>query len=108
MITIHNVPGGASFAIKVHPRAKMNAITGELGNVLKLALAAPPDASEDARRVQRQAVGLHIAPLLQRALEGLLQPITRCVDSGEQGDSDCRPHGGGGRTPIGYLIWLGG
>ena len=42
MITIHNVPGGASFAIKVHPRAKMNAITGELGNVLKLALAAPP------------------------------------------------------------------
>jgi len=42
MIPIQDVWAGASFAIRVHPRAKRNAITGELGNVLKLALTAPP------------------------------------------------------------------
>ena len=30
------------FSIKVHPRAKKNAITGEVGDALKLSLAAPP------------------------------------------------------------------
>ena len=42
MIPIHDTAQGASFAVKVHPRAKKNAITGELGDALKLALAAPP------------------------------------------------------------------
>ena len=31
-----------TFAIKVHPRAKKNAITGELGDALKLSLTSPP------------------------------------------------------------------
>jgi uncharacterized protein (TIGR00251 family) len=31
-----------TFAIRVQPRAKRNAITGELGEALKLALTAPP------------------------------------------------------------------
>jgi len=30
-----------TFAVKVHPRAKKDAITGELGDALKLALTAP-------------------------------------------------------------------
>ena len=30
-----------SFAVKVHPRAKKNAITGELGDALKISLTAP-------------------------------------------------------------------
>jgi uncharacterized protein len=42
MIPIHDTPAGATFAVKVHPRAKKNAIAGELGNALKLALTAPP------------------------------------------------------------------
>jgi uncharacterized protein len=42
MIPILETPGGVTFAIKVHPRAKRNAITGELGDALKLALTAPP------------------------------------------------------------------
>lgn len=42
MISIHDTPTGATFAIKVHPRAKKNAITGELGDALKLSLTAPP------------------------------------------------------------------
>jgi uncharacterized protein len=33
---------GVSFAIKVHPRAKKNAITGQVGDALKVSLTAPP------------------------------------------------------------------
>ena len=35
-------PAGVTFAVKVHPRAKKNAITGQVGDGLKLALTAPP------------------------------------------------------------------
>jgi uncharacterized protein (TIGR00251 family) len=42
MIPIRDTPQGATFSVKVHPRAKKNAITGELGDALKLALTAPP------------------------------------------------------------------
>ncbi len=42
MIPVHETPHGVTFAIKVHPRAKKDAITGELGDTLKVALAAPP------------------------------------------------------------------
>jgi uncharacterized protein (TIGR00251 family) len=42
MIPIRDTAGGATFAVKVQPRAKKNAITGELGDALKLALTAPP------------------------------------------------------------------
>ena len=42
MISIHETAGGATLAVKVHPRAKKNAITGEVGDALKLALTAPP------------------------------------------------------------------
>jgi uncharacterized protein len=41
MIPIRDDSAGASFAVRVHPRAKKNAITGELGDALKLSLAAP-------------------------------------------------------------------
>ena len=42
MIPIRDTPSGATFQVKVHPRAKKNAITGEVGDALKLALTAPP------------------------------------------------------------------
>jgi hypothetical protein len=42
MIPVRETPGGVTFAIKVHPRAKKNAITGELGDALKVSLTAPP------------------------------------------------------------------
>jgi uncharacterized protein len=42
MIPIRDTPSGAAFQVKVHPRAKKNAITGEMGDALKLALTAPP------------------------------------------------------------------
>ncbi len=42
MIDIRDTALGATFAVKVHPRAKKNAITGEVGDALKVALTAPP------------------------------------------------------------------
>jgi uncharacterized protein (TIGR00251 family) len=42
MATIKNSPLGVTFAIKVHPRAKKNAITGEIGDALKVSLTTPP------------------------------------------------------------------
>jgi uncharacterized protein len=42
MIPIHESSTGVTFAVKVHPRAKKNAITGELGDALKVSLTAPP------------------------------------------------------------------
>ena len=42
MIPLHETSAGVSFAVKVQPRAQKNAITGELGDALKLALTAPP------------------------------------------------------------------
>ncbi len=42
MIPIRDTAAGATFAVKVHPRAKKNAVTGEVGDALKLALTAPP------------------------------------------------------------------
>ena len=42
MIPIKNTPAGVTFAVRVQPRARKNAITGEVGEALKLALTAPP------------------------------------------------------------------
>ncbi len=42
MISIRDTPQGATFAIRVHPRARKNAILGKIGDALKLALTAPP------------------------------------------------------------------
>ncbi|HWF04750.1 MAG TPA: DUF167 domain-containing protein [Candidatus Angelobacter sp.] len=42
MIAINETAKGITFAVKVHPRARKNAITGLVGDALKLALTAPP------------------------------------------------------------------
>jgi uncharacterized protein len=42
LISLQESGGPVTFAVKVHPRAKKNAITGELGDALKLSLTAPP------------------------------------------------------------------
>ena len=41
MIPIRETSMGTTFAVKVHPHANKNAITGELGDALKLSLTAP-------------------------------------------------------------------
>jgi uncharacterized protein (TIGR00251 family) len=42
LIPIQESGVGVTFAVRVHPRAKKNAITGELGDALKLSLTSPP------------------------------------------------------------------
>jgi uncharacterized protein (TIGR00251 family) len=42
MIPVRESAAGPSFAVKVHPRARKNAITGTVGDALKLSLTAPP------------------------------------------------------------------
>jgi len=42
MIPIRDARGGATFAIRVQPHARKNAITGVLGDALKVAFTAPP------------------------------------------------------------------
>ena len=42
MIPIGDSGGAVTFSIKVHPRAKKNGITGEVGDALKVSLTAPP------------------------------------------------------------------
>lgn len=42
MISVNETADGVTFGVKVHPRAKKDAITGVLGDVLKLSLTATP------------------------------------------------------------------
>jgi uncharacterized protein len=42
MVPIHESVSGVTFAVRVYPRAKQNAITGVLGEALKLSLTTPP------------------------------------------------------------------
>ena len=66
MIAVHETADGVTFAVKVQPRARRNAIVGELGEALKVALTAPPvdgRANEacveffaDALRVSRSSI----------------------------------------------------
>lgn len=42
MFPVTETARGVTFAVKVHPRARKNAITGVVGDALKLAVTAPP------------------------------------------------------------------
>jgi len=42
VIPVKDTPSGAIFAVRLHPRAKKNEITGTLGDALKISLTAPP------------------------------------------------------------------
>jgi uncharacterized protein len=41
MIALNETTKGITFAVKIHPRARKNAITGVIGDALKVALTAP-------------------------------------------------------------------
>jgi uncharacterized protein len=42
VIRIQDSSSGATFTVKIHPRAKKNGVTGVVGDALKISLTAPP------------------------------------------------------------------
>jgi uncharacterized protein len=42
MISVREAAGAVTFSVRVHPRAKQDAIRGALGDALKLSLTSPP------------------------------------------------------------------
>jgi uncharacterized protein len=42
LIPVRESASGVTFAVKVQPRARKNALVGEMGDVLKISLTAPP------------------------------------------------------------------
>jgi uncharacterized protein (TIGR00251 family) len=42
MIPVREAAGAITFSVRVHPRAKKDAISGTLGDALKLSLTSPP------------------------------------------------------------------
>jgi len=42
VIALNETPAGITFSVRVQPRARRNVIVGQLGDVLKIALTAPP------------------------------------------------------------------
>jgi uncharacterized protein (TIGR00251 family) len=42
VISVSESPAGVTFSVRIHPRAHKNAITGALGDALKVSLTAPP------------------------------------------------------------------
>ena len=53
MIPIKEAKDAITFAVKVHPRAKKNAITGVVGEAVKLSLTSPPvDGKANAATVE--------------------------------------------------------
>jgi len=41
-LSLRDVPGGCTLAVRVHPGARRNAITGEHDGALKISLTTPP------------------------------------------------------------------
>lgn len=42
MIALNETASGITFAVRVQPRAKRNAVVGEVGEALKISLTEPP------------------------------------------------------------------
>ena len=75
MAAIQNSPAGVTFAVKVHPRAKKNAITGEVGDALKVALTAPPvDGKANDACIEFFAKLLKVSAFLRYYCSRLDQP----------------------------------
>ena len=60
-LNLRNVPDGCTLAVRVHPGARRNAITGEHDGALKVSLTTPPtDGRATAALIAFLAVKLHV------------------------------------------------
>ena len=62
MFPLNETTKGVTFAVKVQPRAHKNAITGRVGDALKLALTAPPVEGRANRAVIEYFADLFAIP----------------------------------------------
>ena len=80
MPEIRDTSAGATFSVKVHPRAKKNAITGEAGDAFKVALTAPPvegRANEACIRFLAEVLGVPRSSVTIAAGETSRQKLIR-------------------------------
>jgi hypothetical protein len=80
LIPVRESAQGATFAVKVHPRARRNAVTGVLGEALKLALTAPPvegKANEACLQYLAEVLGVPRAALTLLSGETSRQKLVR-------------------------------
>jgi len=63
MIPFRDTSTGTTFRVKVHCRARQDALTGEVGDALKLSLSAPPvEGRANQACIQFLAELLKVAP----------------------------------------------
>jgi uncharacterized protein (TIGR00251 family) len=61
MVKVNETAAGVTFAVRVQPRARRNAMVGELGDALKVALTAPPvDGKANQACIEFFAEALHL------------------------------------------------
>ena len=96
MLAIHESDAGVTFAVKVHPRAKKNAITGMLGDALKVSLTTPPVEGRANEALHR---------ILRETFEGIAIFHYHCVRSCQQESSNSsgRPFRAAGAGPTGLI-----
>jgi uncharacterized protein (TIGR00251 family) len=64
MIEVRDIPGGASFSVRVQPRAGRDEIAGEWQGALRVKLSAPPvddKANEALRRLLAERLNVPIS-----------------------------------------------
>jgi uncharacterized protein (TIGR00251 family) len=80
LIEFKATPEGVTFMVKVHPRAKKNAIAGEIGGVLKVAVTAPPvegRANEACVRLLAEVLNVPRASVTIAAGQGSRNKVIR-------------------------------
>lgn len=80
MIPIRDTALGATFAVKVHPRARKDAIAGAVGDALKVSLTAPPvegKANEACVRFLAQVFGVARSSVIIVTGESNRQKVVR-------------------------------
>lgn len=82
-IQLNTRSGGVEFPVKVVPGSSRNAIVGVLGDALKVAVAAPPEAGKaNAALTQTIAAALDVKPAMVSIVAGHSQPRKRVEVSG--------------------------
>ncbi len=91
MLQVDEVPGGVTFAVRVLPGAKRDAVLGSDGSVVQVAVSAPADAGANTEAVVRLiAEQLEVPRLSVSILSGALSPLKMLRVEGVSSDEVLR------------------